>query len=159
MHYQQITYLDNNQTMNTGDIKNANRHRKAWNTLESSSIMFTLVIIGIPSTGKYSGVTKFGNIGPLIARFMGPTWGPPRSDMLIHLLLDKMTAILADDNFKCIFLNEDDWIPIRISLKFVPRSAIDNKPALVQEMAWRRTGHMPVSELMLAQFIDAYVRH
>ena len=35
-------------------------------------------------------------------------------------------AILADDNFKCIFLNENDRIPIKISLKFVPRSPIDN---------------------------------
>ena len=43
----------------------------------------------------------------------------------------KMAAILADDIFKCIFLNENDWIPTRISLKFVPRSPIDNRPALV----------------------------
>ena len=46
--------------------------------------------------------------------------------------LDKMAAILASNNFKCIFLNENDRIPILISMKFVPRSSIDNKPALVQ---------------------------
>ena len=34
---------------------------------------------------------------------------------LTHLPLDKMAAILADDNFKGIFLNENDRIPIRIS--------------------------------------------
>ena len=51
-----------------------------------------------------------------------------------------MTAILADDIFKCIFLNENDRIPIQISLKFVHRGSIDNKPALVQVMARRRTG-------------------
>ena len=51
-----------------------------------------------------------------------------------------MAAILADNNFKCIFLNENDRILFRISLKFVPRSPIDNKPALVQVVAWRRTG-------------------
>ena len=39
--------------------------------------------------------------------------------------LEKMAAILADDNFKYIFLNENDRIPIRISLKFVPRSPVD----------------------------------
>ena len=33
--------------------------------------------------------------------------------------------------FKCIFLNENDRIPIKISLTFVPRSPIGNKPALV----------------------------
>ena len=40
-----------------------------------------------------------------------------------------MAVILADDNFKCIFLNENDRIPIRISLRFITRSLIDNKPA------------------------------
>ena len=42
--------------------------------------------------------------------------------LLTHLPLDKMAAILADDIFKYIFLNENDGIPIQISLKFVPRS-------------------------------------
>ena len=37
-----------------------------------------------------------------------------------HLPLDKIAAILADDIFKCIFLNENVWISIKISLKFVP---------------------------------------
>ena len=46
-----------------------------------------------------------------------------------------MAAILADGIFKCIFLNENDKILIKISLKFVPRSPIDNKPALVQVMS------------------------
>ena len=45
---------------------------------------------------------------------------------LTRLPLDKMVAILADDIFKCIFLNEYDIIPIQISLKFVPRRPIDN---------------------------------
>ena len=70
-----------------------------------------------------------------------------------------MAAILADDNFKCIFGYENDRIPIRISLKFVPRSLIDNKPVLVQLMAWRRTGDKPLPEPMLPQFIDAYMWH
>ena len=38
-----------------------------------------------------------------------------------------MVVILAEDNFKCIFLNENDKIPIQISPKFVLRSPIDNK--------------------------------
>ena len=70
-----------------------------------------------------------------------------------------MAAILADDNFKYIFLNENDRIPIRNSLKFVSRSPIDNKPALVKVMAWRRTGDKPLPEPMLTQFTDAYMRH
>ena len=72
--------------------------------------------------------------------------------------LDKMAAVLADDIFKCIFLNENDRISIQTSLKFIPRSPIDNKPALVQVMAWRRIGDKPLPELMLTQFTDAYMR-
>ena len=63
---------------------------------------------------------------------------------LTYLPLDKMAAIAADDIFKLIFLNENDRIPIQISLKFVLRSPIDNKPPLVQVMAWRRTGDKPL---------------
>ena len=33
-----------------------------------------------------------------------------------------MAAHLADDNFKCIFLYENDGIPIPISLKFFQES-------------------------------------
>ena len=45
--------------------------------------------------------------------------------------LDKMTAILVDDIFNCIFLKENDRILIKISLKYVPMCLIDNNPALV----------------------------
>ena len=36
-----------------------------------------------------------------------------------------------DDIFKCIFLNENVLISIKISLKFVPKGQINNIPALV----------------------------
>ena len=55
----------------------------------------------------------------------------------------------ADDIFKCFFLNDSVWIPIEISLKFVPRGPINNIPALVQIMAWRRPGDKPLSEPMM----------
>ena len=55
----------------------------------------------------------------------------------------------ADDIFKRIFFNEKVWIPIKISLKFVPKGPIDNMPALVQIMAWRRPGDKPLSEPMM----------
>ena len=70
-----------------------------------------------------------------------------------------MAAILADDIFKWIFLNENDKIRIQISLKFVPMSPIDNKPALVRVMAWRWTGDKPLPEPMMTQFTDAYTWH
>ena len=48
-----------------------------------------------------------------------------------------------------IFLNENIWISIKISLKFVPKGPINNIPALVQIMAWRRPGDKPLSEPMM----------
>ena len=54
-----------------------------------------------------------------------------------------------DDIFKCIFLNENAWIPIKISLKFVPKGPINKIPSLVQITAWRRSGDKPLSEPMM----------
>ena len=59
----------------------------------------------------------------------------------------------ADDIFKCIFLNENVWIPIKISLKFVPEGPINYIPALVQIMAWRPTGDKPLSETMMVRLL------
>ena len=44
----------------------------------------------------------------------------------------------ADDIFKCIFVNDNVWISLKIWLKFVPRVPINNIPAMVQIMAWCR---------------------
>ena len=55
----------------------------------------------------------------------------------------------ADDTFKRIFLNENVWISHKISPKFVPEVQINNIPALVQIMAWRRPGDKPLSEPMM----------
>ena len=57
----------------------------------------------------------------------------------------------VDDIFKWIFLNEIVWILIKISLKFVPQGPINNIPALVQIMAWRRPGDKPLSGPMMVR--------
>ena len=41
-------------------------------------------------------------------------------------------------HFQTYFLHENVWISIKISLKFVPKGPINNIPAYVQIMAWRR---------------------
>ena len=69
-----------------------------------------------------------------------------------------MAAIVADDNFKRIFINENDKFMIWVSMKFVPRSPIDNKPALVQVMTWHQTGDKSLPEPVMVQFTDAYMR-
>ena len=55
----------------------------------------------------------------------------------------------ADDICKCIFLSENLWSSLRNSLKFVPKVRINNITALVQIMAWRRSGDKPLSEPMV----------
>ena len=65
----------------------------------------------------------------------------------------------ADDIFRCIFVNENFCILIKISLKFVPRGPIDNNQAFVKIMAWRRISDKPSFEPMLTGFTDSYIRH
>ena len=59
----------------------------------------------------------------------------------------------ADDILKRIFFNENVWISIKISLKFVPTGRINNIPALVQILAWRRSGDKPLSEPMMVSLL------
>ena len=60
----------------------------------------------------------------------------------------------ADDSFKCIFLNENVSISIKISLRFDPKCPNDNIPALVQIMAWRQPGDKPLSEPMVGSLLS-----
>ena len=70
-------------------------------------------------------------------------------------LPDKMAAILTDDIFKCIFLNENDRILIRISLKLSgwQYASIASGNGLAP------TGDKPLPEPLLTQFTGAYMRH
>ena len=58
-----------------------------------------------------------------------------------------------DDIFKWIFVNENVWILIKISLKFVSKGLINHIPALVQLMAWRQPGDKPLSEPMMVSLL------
>ena len=61
---------------------------------------------------------------------------------------DKWTSFRRR-HFKCIILNENIWIRIEISLKFASKGPMNNIPAMVQIMAWRRPGDKPLSEPMV----------
>ena len=57
----------------------------------------------------------------------------------------------ADETVKSSFFNDIFLILIKISLKFVTKGPLNNIPALVQIMAWRRrSGDKPLFESMLA---------
>ena len=58
------------------------------------------------------------------------------------------------DIFKRILLNENVWISIIISLKYVPGGPINNIPALVRKMVWRRPGDQPLSEPMMVSLLS-----
>ena len=57
------------------------------------------------------------------------------------------------DILKCIFLNENIWISIDISLNFVSKGEINNIPALVQIMAWHPPDDKPLSEPMMVSLL------
>ena len=76
---------------------------------------------------------------------------------LTHLTL-KNGRRLIDDIFRCICMYEKLCISIRLSLRFVPRDPISNKPVFVQVMAWRRTDDKTLPKLMLTKFTNAYIR-
>ena len=58
-----------------------------------------------------------------------------------------------DDILKCIFLNGNAWMSLKISLKFIPDVRINNIPAVVHIMAWRRPGDKPLSEPMMVRLL------
>ena len=66
--------------------------------------------------------------------------------LLTHWGRDKMAAVS-----QTTLSNAFSWmrISIKISLKFIPKGPINNIPALVQIMAWRRPGDKPLSEPMM----------
>ena len=50
-------------------------------------------------------------------------------------------------------------LTLNFNSNFVPKVKIDNKPALVEIMAWRLTGDKPLSEPMMAYFTDTYMQN
>ena len=65
----------------------------------------------------------------------------PYTSLLTHWGVDKMAGISQTIFLKRIFWNEKVKIFIPISLKLVSKGPFNNKSALVQIMAWRRSGH------------------
>ena len=61
----------------------------------------------------------------------------------------------ADD----IFLNENVWISLKISLAFVPKFRINNIPALVMIMAWRSTCATPLPEPLMVNLLTHMGKH
>ena len=89
-------------------------------------------------------------------KYLSHICNEPRNTVLLDTALNTLRPRqhgrhFADDTFKRIFLNENVEILIEISLKFVHKGPINNIPALVQIMAWRRPGDKPLSEPMVVR--------
>ena len=89
---------------------------------------------------------------------MGGSWSVAHPCSSVRCWVNSLRPTLnrrpfADDIFKCNFLNANEWILPRISLKFVPKVRINNIPALVQIMVWRLPGDKPLSEPMMVSLL------
>ena len=81
---------------------------------------------------------------------MSNKWWYPDIKLVVNTLRPRPhRRRFADDIFKCIFFNENCCILNKIPLKFVRKGPIDNNPALVQILAWRRLGDKTFSEPMM----------
>ena len=69
----------------------------------------------------------------------------------INTLRPRQMDAIVQTTFWNAFSWMNVWIPIKISLKFVPKGRINNIPILVQVMAWRRPGDKPLSEPMMVR--------
>ena len=56
-------------------------------------------------------------------------------------------------HFRTHFLNDNIWISNKITRKFVSKGPINNIPALVQIVAWRRPGDKPLFEPMMVRLL------
>ena len=71
----------------------------------------------------------------------------------INTLRPRQNGCHFPDNNQKHFL---EWKSVKISLKFVPRGPINNIPALVQIMVWRRPGNKPSSEPVIVVYWRIY---
>ena len=83
-------------------------------------------------------------------------WGKSLNMYFNTLRLRQNGCRFTDITFKCIFLNKNVRISIKILLNLVPKGPINNNPALVQIMAWRRSGNKPLSEPMILVYWRIY---
>ena len=108
------------------------------------------------SNFDYFSIAKLANwLG--INQLYGVTWKLSKSFLKLYSCIGCISTLrprhhgrhFPGDIFKCIFLNENVSISIKISLKFVSKVPINYIPALVQIMDWRRPGDKPLSEPMV----------
>ena len=109
-------------------------------------IYIFIVLVVIDSLGHWC-ITKPRTI--IIPWCLSPIYKHGHQSAFNSLRPRQNARHFADDIFNSIFLNDNARISHKIPLKFVPKVRINNIPALVQIMAWRRPGDKPLSEPMM----------
>ena len=98
------------------------------------SVYFELIVTPEYSRPAHLYIREFPPITKADDELLGMTSNIPphtHTSFLNTLRLRENGRHLADDIFKCIFLNENAWIAMKISLKFVPKCPMNNSTALV----------------------------
>ena len=88
------------------------------NSLATSNTIWLVLAVGLMAPRRYLNQRWF-NIQDKLSQLLN-TWGQ-----------DKMAAIWKTT---CIFFDENVWISINISVKFIPEIPIDDIPVLFQRM-------------------------
>ena len=90
---------------------------RGWVVCTQCASLFCVHDIGKKGDNTLPSEWCDNNCNDTISKHISLTYEPPRH--------------FAGDNFRCIFVNENVCILIKISLKFVTKKPIDNSPALV----------------------------
>ena len=97
------------------------------------------------------------NIEGILPKGPYPPWNGPFWQDTLHIeamqKYQQKCCHFGDNIFRCIFLNKNVWISLKISLKFVPKFQINNIPVLVQIMAWRWPVDKPLSEPIMVSLL------
>ena len=129
-------------------------HVNAMSLFLCDSVMTVDDKVGVKQDRKYSNFIVHRNCVVIIMLADASTPNGVKISRWLNTLRPRQNGrYFPDDIFKCIFVDENVWISIKISLKFVPKGPINNIQALVQMVAWRRPGDKPLSELTLVSLL------
>ena len=142
---------------------------KVAGMLQPKSVITLKCQVGVGFGGFSKVVATFNHMLGSFNLFMATTenvwiipsfqiWGYVLNVLLTHLPWTKWLPFRRQ-HFQMHF---HEWKLLYFDSNFtevVPKDPIINKSALVQVMAWRRSGDKPLLESMLTQFTDTYMWH
>ena len=126
----------------------------SWNTFKLMHIVSLNAFCMIPEYTKW--ILNTLTVNPLcsVIDLLMACYDKSHRVLIFNTLRQRQNGRhFADDIFKCVFLNENIWTLLKISLKFVPNVRIKNIPALIQIMAWCWSGDKPLSERMMVRLL------